>query len=323
MTSHISLLLPLISFFVFTLGSPVLVVYLWRKVSPWAAIAVLTYVAWGILFDEAPKNGSRALRSLRSNAFWRSLGSYFPSKVVLEEAFKEHVNDPTKKPQYIFAIHPHGIVGLSVWANLVSDSSGLTKLAPRLDLRIITLPINFITPFWREFLLGMGFIESHASSIHKTLKANRSVGTVVGGAIEALDALPNRDYKITVKTRKGFVRIALQKGVPIVPVFCFGEIDLYDQHTGPLIRRFQVAFKKIFTWTWPCLKWQGKIGILPNYVPLTTVIGAPLEVPHIPHPTREEVQHFHTLYLERLGRLFEDHKAAHDPSLTERNLIFC
>lgn len=319
--SHIAVLLPLISFFIFTFGTPVLLVYLWRKVSPYAAVALLTYIAWGKWFDEAPKDGSRSKRWLRSNWYWTLFGKYFPTKVVLEDAFKTHVNDPSKRPCYLFAIHPHGIIGMSVWGNLIADSSGLTKLAPRLDLRIITLPVNFIVPFWREFLLGVGFIESHASSIHKTLEADRSVGIVIGGAIEALDAMPNVDYKAKIKSRKGFVKAALRNGVPIVPVFCFGENDLYDQHTGPTIKKIQTAFKQRFTWTWPLVKFQGWLGVLPNYVPLTTVIGAPLELPHVPHPSDEQVHHYHALYIQHLTRLFEEHKASCDPTLTTRQLV--
>ena len=52
---------------------------------------------------------------------------------------------------------------------------------------------------------------------------------MVGGAIEALDAVPGEDCKLTLKRRRGFIRMAMKSGNALVPVFSFGETDLYDQ----------------------------------------------------------------------------------------------
>ena len=41
------------------------------------------------------------------------------------------------------------------------------------------------------------------------------------------------DKTINVKTRKGFLRLALQYGVDILPCFCFGETKLHDLFTAP------------------------------------------------------------------------------------------
>jgi len=48
---------------------------------------------------------------------------------------------------------------------------------------------------------------------------------IAGGASESLDARPNTNL-LTLNKRKGFVRIALIHGIPLVPVFSFGEYVL-------------------------------------------------------------------------------------------------
>ena len=55
---------------------------------------------------------------------------------------------------------------------------------------------------------------------------------MVGGAEESLNARPGI-YKLVLKNRKGFVRIAIETGASLVPVFSFGEVEVYDQMYHP------------------------------------------------------------------------------------------
>ena len=51
---------------------------------------------------------------------------------------------------------------------------------------------------------------------------------ILGGAAEALDSRPGCQM-LTLKGRKGFIRIALETGSQLVPVYSFGETELYEQ----------------------------------------------------------------------------------------------
>jgi len=51
---------------------------------------------------------------------------------------------------------------------------------------------------------------------------------VIGGANEAMDAVPGL-HKLTLKNRKGFVKIALKTGADLVPIYAFGENELFRQ----------------------------------------------------------------------------------------------
>jgi 2-acylglycerol O-acyltransferase 2 len=51
---------------------------------------------------------------------------------------------------------------------------------------------------------------------------------VIGGATESLRAHPGT-ADLTLKRRLGFIKIAIREGADLVPVFSFGENDIYDQ----------------------------------------------------------------------------------------------
>lgn len=52
-----------------------------------------------------------------------------------------------------------------------------------------------------------------------------SLTIVVGGAAESLSAHPGT-ADLTLKRRKGFIKLAIRQGADLVPVFSFGENDV-------------------------------------------------------------------------------------------------
>jgi hypothetical protein len=57
-------------------------------------------------------------------------------------------------------------------------------------------------------------------------KGKHSIALCPGGATEALYAGRGR-HTLYLKKRLGFVRMAMQTGTPIVPMYSFGENDTY------------------------------------------------------------------------------------------------
>ncbi|KAK6049329.1 diacylglycerol acyltransferase [Cooperia oncophora] len=138
---------------------------------------------------------------------------------------------------------------------------------------------------------------------------------VSSGAEEALEARPGA-HKLKLLTRKGFVKQALRYGASLVPVYTFGENDLYhqlDNPEGSFVRKFQTWSKKLFGVSMPLFYGRGLLqlnfGFLPHRRPLNTVVGAPITVPVVHEPTDEEVDRVHRQYCEALTELFEQHKA--------------
>ncbi len=128
-----------------------------------------------------------------------------------------------------------------------------------LDVATATVGLNFYLPLWREILLAVGFIDASFGSILAAFNRKRSVCILAGGAAEALYAHPGKQ-DLVLNRRKGFVRLALMTGTPIVPVFAFGENDLYYQLPNPkgsLLRFVQEKALSYLKFAMPFLIGEG------------------------------------------------------------------
>lgn len=218
---------------------------------------------------------------------------------------------------YIFGCHPHGIFGASTFCNFASDATGFSEKFPGITPYLLTLEVNVTWPIVRAYALWMGLCDVSRESIEWILtkqgKGN-ACAIVVGGAAEALEARPG-NFKLKLLNRKGFIKIALQTGTSLVPVFSFGENDLYRQADNPLgsfVRTFQEKFKNILGFSPPLFYGRGifnyTFGIIPHRKPVNTVVGAPIDVPHIVSPSQEDVNLYHGKYTEALSNMFDAHK---------------
>lgn len=271
-------------------------------------IPYIIYLLWFVFLNrEASKNPRRTIPFIRRLPYFRHFRNFFPSDII-----KTTELDPSKT--YLFALHPHGIIGLSAQANFGNDYSDFQNLFPGIKLRVATLASNFKIPIAREYILSLGYIDASKNTIVSYLENHYSVMIVIGGAQEALHARPGSTTLI-LRNRKGFVRLALQAGSCLVPVYAFGENELYDQIPNPkgsLLRKIQDWERETFGWTLPLFHgrgiWNYNLGFLPYRVPLTTVIGRPIELPHIENPTDSEVDEWHSKYMQALEELFDEWK---------------
>ncbi|PIO53087.1 diacylglycerol acyltransferase, partial [Teladorsagia circumcincta] len=150
----------------------------------------------------------------------------------------------------------------------------------------------------------------------------------LGGAEEALEARPGV-HKLKLLSRKGFVKQALRNGAALVPVYLFGENDLYhqlDNPKGSLVRKLQTWSKSMLGVSTPFFYGRGlfqlDFGLLPRRTPIDTVAGAPIAVRKVLEPSCEEVDRIHHQYCEALTELFEQHKARFGvPKKTELILV--
>ncbi|GMS93892.1 hypothetical protein PENTCL1PPCAC_16067 [Pristionchus entomophagus] len=146
------------------------------------------------------------------------------------------------------------------------------------------------------------------------LRTGQAAVLAVGGAEEALDA-HHDSYTLTLNRRKGFIKLALETGANLVPCYAFGENDLYylvANHQGSLVRRWQNFMKKV-TGVSPLLFYgrglfSDNLGPLPFRKELNTVLGAPIPVDKTEHPSQEQIDNLHALYINKLIELFDEHK---------------
>jgi hypothetical protein len=54
--------------------------------------------------------------------------------------------------------------------------------------------------------------------------------------------------------------------------------------------------------------------IFPLPTRVTTVIGSPMEMPHLENPSHEQIEHYLRLYIKHVTQLFHQHRATYAPN---------
>ncbi|XP_022685734.1 2-acylglycerol O-acyltransferase 2-like isoform X2 [Varroa jacobsoni] len=301
-------------FFLCGLSSIILSVYVICYASGplWSLMAA--YLAWYIWDINTCIRGGRRSYWVRSWRIWRWFRDYFPIRLI-----KTANLDPTKN--YIFGYHPHGIASAGAFCNFATEATNFSELFPGIVPHLLTLEGQFYCPFHRELMLFCGINSVAKESIVNILnykgKGNAAI-IVIGGAQEALDAVPSTfesTVRLKLNSRLGFVRMAIINGAYLVPVFSFGENDIFYQapnSIGSILRKIQTGFTKLVGFSPPVFHGRGvfqySYGFLPYRKPITTVIGSPIPVVRKPDPSESEVRELHAKYVTALKELFETHK---------------
>lgn len=242
-------------------------------------------------------------------------GEYFHLKMILEDRQAIETSGPA-----LFAMEPHHILPLSI----ISFHRHNIGFKGHNMLGCIT-GICFSVPLMRHVYKWV-----HADSVdRKNLKImlNNSISPVLcpGGVQEVfyLKTTPrassssssslssNKEEKkecvLYLKKRLGFVKLAIEYGVPIIPVFTFGLHHSFD---------FWLIENKY-------LQWIGrKLGFLPMMffgvwnLPLgpakpsdyVNVVGKPIPTKKNDHPSEEEIKKILTIYIEEIERLYHTYK---------------
>ncbi|XP_062983826.1 2-acylglycerol O-acyltransferase 2 [Elgaria multicarinata webbii] len=270
----------------------------------------MVYAAWWAFDWDTPRKGGRRIKFIRNWIAWRYMKNYFPVTLVKTVAL-----DPTKN--YIFGFHPHGVLVAGAFINFCTEATGFSQLFPGLTPYMLMLNIWFRIPFFRDYLMSGGLIPSDKHSASYVLRkpgGGNALIIAVGGAQEALDARPGA-FTLLLENRKGFVRLAIQHGTPLVPVFSFGENELFDQVENPKgswLRWTQERLQKVMGISLPLFHARGvfqySFGLLPYRRPIHTVVGKPIKVEKKHNPSEDEVDDLHKTYMEELCKLFEAHK---------------
>ncbi|KAM8835953.1 2-acylglycerol O-acyltransferase 3b [Synchiropus picturatus] len=262
---------------------------------------------WLVIDWDTPERGGRRSAFVRKWKVWEHFRDYFPIKLV-----KTAELDPKKN--YILGCHPHGIMCAGGFSCFSTEGSGFAEAFPGIRSTLAILAGLFKIPIFRDYIMSAGLCPVSKPSLTHLLSksgAGNAVVIVIGGAAESLASAPGMNT-VVMKQRKGFVRLALEFGADLVPVYSFGENELFKQvifSEGTIGRRLQDLFKKVMGFA-PCLFVGERLALLPYKTPITTVVGRPISVPKRITPTEQEVDHYHGLYMEALTKLFHEHKVS-------------
>jgi hypothetical protein len=128
---------------------------------------------------------------------------------------------------------------------------------------------------------------------------------IPGGEREMRETRPESNEIVLISKHLGFVRLALIHGASLVPVFSFGENQVLDNLRFKSVQEF---FQKRTMYGFPHLPFGRWYSPIPNPVPITLVVGNPIDLPKIPNPSEQDVKYWHSKYYSELISLFESNK---------------
>jgi len=230
--------------------------------------------------------------------------------------FEVHSTHPIDaEAQYFCACHPHGTV---IFQRTFWRSQQLARLLAR-DWRMLAASVLFRIPLVRELTLWFGAVDAARGNCEKLLRSGVNVVVWPGGLDEA-NTVDGPDV-VRLRTRTGFVRLAVKHGVAVLPVFVFGELDAV-RAISPLPRAISDFCKKKLRFSTSFF--VGRWGIfIPQRTPFHMCLGRPCPVKKL-EPSDvgfdAEVARVHAAYKAELQAIYEQHKAQF--GYGERELVF-
>jgi len=254
-----------------------------------------------------PSKGQRVATSLetylRTKCFdvCDLFGDYFSASVVRTVDFGV--------AQAIFGFHPHSVMPMSaVWT---ARTGAWRKLFPTLGPLppvVLSASIIHMVPVMRDILQFFGGRAVGRASFEQALAEGRSVTFMPGGIAEMVRNLraehrvpPGSRRPVHIDcTHKGFIRLAIRNGVPVVPCYSFGEN--YAADSCRLLPGMQRFTRKVLGFPLP-FSCHVNGSSVPRRAQVTVVVGPPLPVGPAREPTRDEVEEMAKVYYKELEEL--------------------
>ncbi|KAL8005237.1 putative diacylglycerol acyltransferase [Plasmopara halstedii] len=209
--------------------------------------------------------------------------------------------DPQK--QYVLSFHPHGIIPISViWLQYTAQ---WRQLFPSFHAHILTASILHQIPLARDVLHFYGSREVTRTAFTHALQQKESVLVVPGGQAEMLQQQSAKNEVRVYTHHRGFIRLAIEHGVPLVPVLSFKEGELMDNIQAPVLQRW---FVKKLAFPFPYFPYGRGMLPIPRKINIPIVVGKPIEVPHIEKPTQDVIDQVHARYFAALQEMFNKYK---------------
>jgi len=234
--------------------------------------------------------------------------------------------DNNNDKRYILGLHPHGLFPFGSIGCLTQphDMETIRRTMPILLSRRLNSGIASFAlymPFIREIFLWLGAVDCSRTILKRCLRDGHSIAVFIGGAQEAQYS-GRGSVTLIINKRNGIFRLALETGAKLVPVYTFGNNNIYRSYSWDFFGIFNLV--KVITGMWfP----RGYFEFRRHR--FTAVIGKPVEINDIikhedqdPYEniTDDMVAVLKTRYIESLTELFDRYKYL-DADIKDKSLI--
>ncbi len=225
---------------------------------------------------------------------------YFSFKVIFDDFV------PHERPSILVA-PPHGVFPFGNIVTMLAFPSVMGY-----SFSGIASDAVFRTPMFKQMLEWIGCISASRENVSAVLRGGGVVGISTGGVAEVFETDADQDDGegdecVVLMERKGLVKLAIINGADIVPCYLFGNSKLLSLFTGG-------AFKGVLTWISRKIKFAtilfwGRLFLpVPYRQPILGVLAKPIPTVKNPDPSKEEIEKYHTLMINSMRKLFDEHK---------------
>lgn len=263
------------------------------------------------LYSYLKRNGYLKQASDWLTAKAKTMNSTLHTNLRKTFSLQGHVANLPEGP-ILYLAHPHGLFSM---APFLHWAAGCTEWPQQKKVHIAVHSIFFKIPIVCEVMEHFGAIEATEEEIKKKLLDGTSVAVLTGGIRELHETAPGK-MRLVLKKRAGWVRIAKELQIPIVPILTFGENELFPPLESKWMQKVQGYLKHWFNISIP-------IPTFSSLVNWFTLLQAPLEpcvvtwIGKSIEPKKKTVNELQRVVFSEFEELYHKGKPAEYPDTLE------
>jgi len=226
-------------------------------------------------------------------------------------------NDSKPSNNYLMTMHPHGIMP-------PHHAPMLKWFREKFGIKILSAVADaaLAAPILKRNFSWFGGVAASKKSMIKNMKRAYPYNVLClfpGGVAECFYGMKHE--QVVLRKRKGFVKLALQTGVSLIPCYCINvgaTMNRWYNHNSLMAKLSSKLGLGV-------LLFNDRFGIPQGCVPFSTkkmlcLVGRPIKVMKTGEPTQEEIDELSEKYITELKALFNRHKHKMGPGWENRKL---
>ena len=209
--------------------------------------------------------------------------SFIQREYILD---KEYKNYKFYEKGYIFCNYPHDIIPLNTVINHLLDPELYKIINGDNNYGLLNKGLSYV-PIIKQLMFLIGGTECSEENIIKKIDENKLIHIFLGGADEGLMNITNNqnNTKLCIKKRTGIFKIALKKGISIIPTYTFYNKNFTLDDDSNMLK-IRTIFNQI-------------MNIFPANKTLF-VIGKPLLITKNENPSTSDILALRDRYIESI-----------------------